>query len=160
VIYVSPGGQATPEDYRLWPAAGVKNPGFMIPEPALSGLELCPRKWAAALLDSGVSALFITRLPLIAMLGSAHSKDDWPLEDSWARAAPSLFKLVYEDFYCRVYALRPEGRDALSVLADDCERRPPDAWACRRDPDSCRRYFPLAGKAMDGLRLAWPGEGK
>ncbi len=163
VVYTGTSGKVMPQPHRFMAELADRDGYFNTPEPMVSNLELCPRKWMQALSASKVDYFFVMRMPQYPLLNAAHVLDDnkaWPMEDAWARTCPRHFRQVYHDGFNRVYKLDfdPDRGKPCSLEAG-CESRPLDAVsACRykgRGADSaCRRYFPGAPRALSVIEAA------
>ncbi len=151
MIYVSAAGQVMPLDHELFRDLRGKPPDFRTPEPMLSSLTLNPAKWARAITASGADYLFIMRLSRNALINTAHDHDGWPLEDSWARAAPRTFLPFYREEFVRIYRV---DRSVPVSLPDSNSTRPADGFAAcagAQNPD-CQKFFPLAPITIRSLQ--------
>lgn len=153
VVYLSTSGEVMPKDHEIMRRMESGPPKFATPEPELTRLRHCPAEWGASLILNRIKYLFVTRVGRNALLNVAHDNKGWPVEERWASAAPSLFRLVYEGRAARIYKVAGDMEDAAS-LPEDCEQRPPDALeASWRSPGLARRFFPLAGRAIEEMGL-------
>lgn len=154
VLYISPVGEVMPQDHLAVKKLSTDQKKFLTPEPVVSGIFLCPQKWAEALVSAGVKCLFVMRLPRNPLVNSAHDPQGWPVEDSWARTSPGLFPPVYEDEFVRIYRLQAEHAGEAAALSPACQARPVDALtACYYSLELCQKFFPRALPAMQQMKL-------
>lgn len=154
VVYVSSSGLVTPKDHEVLRDFSEGPPRFMTPQPEISRIYLCPRKWAEAVISSGAELLFVTRLGRNDLLNIVHSKSGWPIEDEWARSASLLFRKVFEDGVTRIYQVDRLNKNVAASLPEECERRPADAIIANwESPDDRRHYFPGALKAIQDMKI-------
>ena len=157
VLYISTSGRVMPKDHEIFQDDWGANIKFMTPEPEITRLLHCPRKWAEALIASRADVLFVMKLPRNVLINTAHDEDFWPVEDSWARSCPKVFSLGYEDKFTRVYFVNQEAAKAIKSLPDGCETRPLDAVTARWDAGQSNRYFPGAQQAMQAMGIRRKG---
>jgi len=63
--------------------------------------------WIANLKSLGVDRLFISALSAYEIDFVAHDAAGFPVENAWARDAPSTFTLLYDNQQIRIYAVHP-----------------------------------------------------
>ena len=153
VAYISNSGEWMPEDHELWRNLGNNPPKFFTPDPTLSSLRLNPHKWAKAIIDYQVDYLFIMRLSYTGLINLPHNQEGWPIIETWAQSAPSMFSLSYQDNYARIYKVN---RSQTAPFPDQDYTLPSDGIAvCEKNPDPslCEKFYPLTPQAIKLIRL-------
>jgi|GEM_PF-2686862 len=153
VVYISNSGELMPKDHQIWKKIKEHPPKFFTPEPGLSNLKLNPHKWAKAMIDYSVDYLFIMRLSYTGLIYLPHNQEGWPIIESWAHSAPSMFSLIYQDNYTKIYKINraqtPPFPDQDYTLPSDgiavCEKNP--------EPSLCQKFYPLTSQAIKLIRL-------